>query len=430
MADQQPAAERVADPSSDSVEQQDEQLVPPQLLTLEAVQALMAAEPNEQFSMLPRVSPRGVDLATRQQMVQQLLPLLQSEYPDIRSRTATAISLFGEEGKVAIPDLLTLLSDTDKDAYRKTVWSIASQALARLGTDAIQPAMEMMPSAEGAEFFGITAIVSELGDTEEARATAPFYLEHLKSGPPHHRWASMYCLSKLGDTAKPAIPEYIKHLDDPNFNIKVIACRALAELGAESKAAVPKLVKLTQKQGNVLSTRTHAAMCLGAIGPLDNDVDLVSLLKKMIAEPNAFCQERGLIALGRLGKHAAEAGPFVNGLFDNEDFSQRPEAALALWKISGDAERPVEVLRPLITDLTYDFRALDALIEIGPAASAMADDVAALLETDDASMQLKAAEVLLSMGKAQHYADKLRKLPDLAPPEIAIRLDEIIATLE
>ena len=423
-----------SDPTSESAVTTEEAVEPPaipaQITSLEVVQAIASADPNDQFKLLPRVSPRGVDAATQVAMVKSLVPLLQSEYPDIRSRAATAIGLFGKQSEFAIPELLKLLDDTELDARRKFVWAVASQALAQIGTGAIKPAMAMMPSAQGSEFVGITAIVSELGAHEEARAMAPFYIEHLKSGPPHHRWATMYCLSKLGDHARPAIPEYIRCLNDPNFNIQVIACRALAALGPLAKDAFPKLVELTKKKGNVLSTRTHAAMCLGAIGLVSEEIDLIMLLEDMISEPNAFCQERGLIALGRLGKDAGRSAEFIEGLFERDDFSQRPEAALALWKVTGKAERSVELLRPMISDLTFEFRALDAIKTIGPQAAPLADEVVRRLETDDASLQLMVIEVLHSIGEARQHVDRIRAIAEQAPPDIAIQIDKIVSELE
>lgn len=403
--------------------------LPAQLASWEAVEMTIAAEPEQQFHLISKISPRGLDEATRVKMVAGLLPLLESTYPDIRARTATAISLFGKSGEQAIPALVKRLGDSEIDYRRRTVSATASAALARLGTVAIEPVMERIAEAEGIEFLGIVGVISDLGETDAARATAPFFLKHLKEGPPNHRWACMYCLSKLGDVAKPAMVDYIEHLDDRNFNMQVMACRALAELGPLAKPAVPRLVKLTGKKGNMLSTRTHAAMALGAIG-VDGDVELLPVFQAMIAEPNAFCQERGLIAIGRLGAVGKEAADAILALLAKQDFSQRPEAALALWQISGEAERSLNLMGPMITDLTYDFRTLTALQAMGEAAAPLEDLVAKRLDVDDASLQLMVAEVLSSMGKLGGHADRLRELADLAPPDIAVEMDALLAGLE
>ena len=83
-----------------------------------------------------------------------------------------------------------------------------------------------------------------------------------------------------------------------------------------------------------------------------------------------------------------------------------------------------------MSNMTYDLRALEVIQTIGPAAAEMADEVAKYLESEDASLQLMAAEALVAMGVAEKYLERLRTLPDQAPPDIAIELDSIIQGLE
>ncbi len=403
------------------------------LSPLEFVQKMAESDADGKFVMLPQVSPRGVDKETRAKMLELLAEELGDKYPDIRARAATAIGLFREDAVPYIPELLKLIGDPEQTISLHGVYVFASEALSEIGVESIEPVMEKMVGCDAIEYNGLAGVISELGEHEEARAKASVFVDLLKNGPRERRWPTMFCLSKLGEVAKPAIPEYIKNLDDKNFNVQVISCRALAVLGADSKDAVPKLLTLMEKDPkNLLSTRTHAAMCLGAIGPVDGPADeLIKKFESMIEEPNAFCQERGLIALGRLGELAKGSAGFVEGLLENKDFSQRPEAALAHWQITGEADKALAELEKRIDDHTYDTRVLKALESMGPAGVPMLDVLLSKLESNDSSLHLMIAEIMVAMGKegAAHVA-KIRPLADTAPPEIAIQLDDAIAKLE
>lgn len=263
---------------------------------------------------------------------------------------------------------------------------------------------------------------------EQAKSTAPAFIEILRYGPENRRWATMYTLAQFGDAAAAAIPDYIRNLDHEDFNIKVIACRALAKLGTDSKAAAPKLVKLMEK-GNILSARTHAAMCLGALGPIEG-IDSVELFKAMIQESNAFSQERGLIALGRLGEHAKEARPFVEDLLADNEFSQKPEAARTLWQITGEAKRPLEILMELIKNPTYDSRVYTVLEEMGPAAAPIAADLLGDLTSTDQSIRQTTLDIFAAMGPmASEYLDEIEASYENATPDTEVQIAKTLAKI-
>lgn len=410
------------------------------LVGLKRLQRIMDFDAESRWRMLATVSPRGIDKAERKEMVDILIKQLRHSYPDIRVQAANTLSLFGPDAAPAIPALMEGIGDIEQTVTQEMVWVQFSKTLAAIGpAEVLDPLMKELPRTLTPEtvkedgkyklrwgqpyrYLGVAGAIAEMG--EGAKSTAPTFIDILRNGPRGLRWSSMFTLSKLGDAALPAIPEYIANLDDKDFNIKVIACRALAELGPASKAAVPKLLELMEKP-NLLSTRTHAAMCLGAIGPTEG-VDLVQQFTDLISEPNAFSQERGLTALGRLGRHAENARSFVEEQLANGDFSQRPEAARTLWQITGTSERTLEILEELIDNPTYDLRVFDVLREMGPDAAAMSDHIAARLSGDDQSMLQDMIEILDRMGQAEsHRAQILATLPTAAP-DTTLLIDRVL----
>jgi HEAT repeat protein len=336
--------------------------------------------------------------------------------------------LFEGDAAPAVPALIKLIGDKEPTVTLEAVWVYVSKALASIGSEhVLEPLIAAIPESDRITYYGITATISEFG--AEAKSHAPVFIDLLKNGPENRRWVTMYTLSNFGDAALPAIPEYIKNLDHREFNFQVMACRALAKLGPASKEAVPKLVELTGKE-NMLSTRTHAAMCLGAIGPV-NGVDWIQIFTDMINEPNAFSQERGLIALGRLGRHAEKTRGFVEGLLKQEEFSQKPEAARTLWQITGENKPTLKILTKLIDNPTYDTRVHGILKEMGPDAAPVSKLLADKLKTDDQSLQQVLIGILVAMGPAaKEHVEAIRGALEGADPDTALFIDQALAKIE
>lgn len=415
------------------------------LVGVARLKRVLEFDAETRWGMLETVSPRGVDASERAEMVRLLAGQLKHDYPDIRAKVAEVLALFGADAAPAIPELMKLIDDTELTIERTGVWVYAGHTLASIGPAALDPLMNELPttlrweirrngdqfvaaSVGYSKYASIAAAIAEMG--EQAKSTAPAFIELLRDGPEDRSWATMFVLSKLGDAALPAIPLYIENLEHPDFNVKVIACRALAELGPASVDAVPKLLELLEKP-NVLSTRTHAAMCLGAMGPIPS-VDQIQIFTDMIQEPNAFSQERGLIALSRLGKHAANTESFLEELLEDRTFSQRPEVARTMWLVTGEVARPLEILETHLDDPTYDFRVRAVLSEMGQAAAPLSGRIAKQLATseeaqEDQALRRELIALLYSMGKVKEHQDVIKAAMNNAAPATEMLIDRVLA---
>ncbi len=382
---------------------------------------------DKRMAAIDALADSDLDAAQRAAVIDLLLKALDDEVPDIRAFAAEMIGQFGDEAKHAIPRLLEQAGDQGMTVELKGVWVSVSKALSAIGPAALQPMLDAIPESDRITYYAITGAIGESGD--QAKSAAPVLIERLRNGPENRRWATMFALSKLGEAAAPAIPDLIKQLDHENFNMQVIACRALAVHGPAAKPAVPKLLQLIDD--GILSARTHAAMCLGAIGPIEG-VDSVGILSKMAQEKNAFSQERAMIALGRLGSVARPAIALINELIEEEDFSPKPEAAKALWLVTGESERSLAVLTELIDSLTYDFRVMAVLTEMGPAAQSAAALVARKLADEDQGVRLLAVQTLGAMGPgaAPHLEALRRHLEDSDRDVVAAIHDAIAKIIE
>ena len=362
---------------------------------VEALRAkLRSDDPLERYRALQEASEPSQP-AERAAMVTLLIATLDDPVPDVRATAADALGFFGTEAQPAIPTLLSRLADDGVTLAARGVWTHMSQALGRIGPATIDPLLQKIEGSEVQVYSGIMGALAEM--KADARRVVPRLIELLRTVPEERRWATMYAMHAIGKDLEPAIPDLIAQLDHENFNLQVMACRTLSVIGPPAQAAAPKLVELTNER--LISTRTHAAMCLAALGPIEG-IDTIGILSNILHESNQISRERAMIGLASLGAAAKDALPIVDQALRDTEFFPQPEAARAWWKISGDADRAVARLKLLLDSPTYDIRALEILAELGPAALAAAEKLAPRLQDEDQGIRLLAAQVFAAMGPA------------------------------
>ena len=350
---------------------------------------------------------------------------LDDEIPDVRGFAAKAIGTFGPEAKAAIPKLIAKLSDQGITVSLEGVWVSFSQTLGRIGPAAIGP---MLAAIEGSDRLTYLGIMGALGEMKtEASGTVPTLIELLRTCPEDRRWATIYALCGIGAPSRPAVDDLVKQLDHEDFNIQCIACRALAEIGPPAKPAVPKLLHLIEN--GIVSSRGQAAICLGAIGPVEG-VDSVGILVQLLKANDQITRERAMIGLGHLGPAAIEAKPVVEQALNDPDFWPKPEAARTLWLISGDASQAVPKLVELMSSFNHDLRAMEVLAEIGPQAEDAADELARRLESEDQGIRLLAAKALRGIGPgAKQHLDALTARLQDSDPDVVEALHAAISAM-
>jgi HEAT repeat protein len=137
-----------------------------------------------------------------------------------------------------------------------------------------------------------------------------------------------------------------------------------------------------------------------------------------------------MIGLGTLGRHALEARHLIENLIETEEFSPKPEAAYALWLITGEKEKTLEVLMKYIDSPTYDFRVLPVLEAMGPEAAGVADELAKRLGDDDQGIRLLAVKALGAIGPAAApHLDALKIRRTDSEDDVVAAIDEAITKI-
>ena len=263
-----------------------------------------------------------------------------------------------------------------------------------------------LDSEDRKEFAAAAEMIHRLGDV--AIGSTPKLVALTRSQDPKRRLSGIYGLVTLKNSDASVIDAIEPFLDDPDFRLQVLACRAIVTIGPPAARLNGKLKTLVEK-GNV-SSRSHALIAIGAIGP-NKDFDVVELLAKHL---DAYLQpdrDRALIGLTLLGPHAAAAKGKVEALMNDEEKFVQCQAALALWKITGDAETSVKALVAMSKTNNLQYEALMAIYQMKADAVSAAKDVAEMLQNEDGSIRSLSAEILENLGSvAQPWQATLEKL--------------------
>jgi HEAT repeat protein len=153
----------------------------------------------------------------------------------------------------------------------------------------------------------------------------------------------------------------------PDGPFRADAAKALGNIGAESPAIVAELLRLLKEDADD-SVRTEAAHALGKIGERAETASRA--LAVVIGDPGNDDILRGEAtwALARVGPLAPGTAAALGAAIDDSSGHVGVRAAEALWKVSGDAGRPVLALVARLGDPAVRQAAAQALNRIGPGA--------------------------------------------------------------
>jgi len=117
------------------------------------------------------------------------------------------------------------------------------------------------------------------------------------------------------------------------------------------------------------------------------------------------------VSLGKLGPFAKEAAPALKAAAGNPRFAARVQAAMAVWRITGETQTANDVLLQEIQTPDAPWEAADAIGELGVQAREMVPRLTELLRAERAETRLHAASALGNIGPpAQAAIADLKRL--------------------
>ncbi|GIJ47624.1 hypothetical protein Val02_45100 [Virgisporangium aliadipatigenens] len=143
-----------------------------------------------------------------------------------------------------------------------------------------------------------------------------------------------------------------------------IVTQVLGDLGPLAVDALPDLRDALRYDNDYV--RLNAARAVYRVGDIVDEP--LAVLRADIVEDRA--RSRALEVLAEFGRHGAPLSDLLPPLFDSSDEWVSSRAAIAYWRVSGDAATAVPALLPHVVALPRGVAVVRCLAEIGPPAAA------------------------------------------------------------
>ncbi len=319
--------------------------------------------------------------------VEKLIEQLRSQNTLERIEAAVQFVNYPEHASSFVESLGLQLHDPSLE-----VREAAKFAFADLGEACVESTRSLLKRDDSKSFVLGCEIVRAIGPP--AKALLPLLAEHLNSEDAGRRKAAVYAMMPMGELVTPYVDQLAPLLKDDDFNTQIFSCRTIIGMREHARPLASHLLQLAET-GNV-STRSYAYWALGAIGPLD-DVDVVELLTSKLDTFLHPEKQRALKGLALLGPHAAAATDRIRQLTTDEDANVEPDAAFALWKVTGEAQPSVDVLVSLYDHPVHQIASLELLAEMGEAAKPAESFLIGLLQVPDESIREQAIKCLANI---------------------------------
>lgn len=220
----------------------------------------------------------------------------------------------------------------------------------------------------------------------------------LKSDSFVKRMSAMFIIEEVGPGAAALIPEIIPMFSSETPNERFAAARCLGAIGSNDEKVVKALIERFEK--GLPTERNRATISLVKMGDL-GDYDLLSVLLKRTKRFNVVEKEFAIRGLGMLGKDTPEVREAIKKEF--ESHSNSVYAAVAWWRLTGDAETSLAQLKKDLGSIDKDVAAIDACGTMGTDAAPLIDELIKIGSKkteggDEAGYRLYVMEALVKIG--------------------------------
>ena len=381
-----------------------------------AVAALVSAlqEADRQLSLtivdiLERMGPQA------EESVPALIEVLKQEnfsfhtHPLFLNRRAEVSDALISIGVAAVPKLIEVLNDTDKEVVYYAVWVLlnlgaeaqdAVPALCQILDDESERIREIVVSALNMIAAPIDlTVLGELKYMQQgqsvvsatpkrsnpAHAAVPYLIRRLNDESSQVRIKAAGALGNIGDPT--AVPALIDALQDKAEDVRGAAASALGDIGAPAKAAVPIMIKMLKNQNYL--TRSAILSGLGGIG----DPTATPALIDALDDYSAHVRRTAIVQLGRIRDPVETIVPALMKTLADSEAEVRLWGSLALSVIG---EPAIPALIEGLNDETVVVRrgTTHALIVMGAAAQAAVLALRKALKDNDKQVRLNAARAL------------------------------------
>jgi HEAT repeat protein len=311
--------------------------------------------------------------------------------PQAAKRVDAVLKLIHVEQQLStlVPALGKILVDNDE-----LVRIAAGIVLNKIGPKGAEHLRALIESENVSDNAIACSALKEMGG---ANLYLPQIRKWLTSVNSETRKLGLFALQGSKEGVLEVLQEVTDTLDDKDFNVACMACRVLVKLGPDGIDAIPKLIEL--RKTGIPSSRSWAAVALGAIGP-NTEFDTASYLAGTL---DAFVyqeKQRSLEGLALMGPEAISVADDVRDVMRDAQRRVMPEAAFALWRITGETDEPIKVLSEALDNPDIVDQTIVLVGKMGAAAKPLVGRISNALTTGEAGLQEAAAIALGEIGPA------------------------------
>ena len=275
---------------------------------------------------------------------------------DVRRAAAWALGQFSPPAREVISPLIQALRDPDdfsarqklgppltmsvRDRSRWSVQDFARESLSKIGSAAVPAVLELLKDPDRNQRSSAVWILSMMGS--EAKAAVPVLVETLQDKDLRLREDVAVCLGEIGPQAESAVPALRLALRDNSNRVRVCAARALTKIDPGNRDGVVTLIKeLPDEESGAGSWAEYALRTIGK----GRRHEVVALLK-------AFRNVDGKVARGAW---YVPVPSLIDALQDDEETS-RALAAEALGAYGSNAKTAIPALTTALRDTSPEVR--------------------------------------------------------------------------
>jgi HEAT repeat protein len=318
-----------------------------------------------------------------------------------RRDAADNLASAGKDGAAAVPKLVVLLADVEKEVRRASVRAL--EATGDGSAEAVNGLVGALQDSDWVVRRSAALALATLRTT--AIAAIPEIRKLLTVESVDIRNAALLALAGLAPDSKQALPDFIKALSDPDWKIRSEAAHALGNLGNDASEAVNQLaINLRDPDWRVAEQVVEALSRIG--------VPALPVLIEGLKATSVPVRWGSARALGTMGAGAIEAVPALAAALGDQVMQVQWASARALWAIGEQTDHQtdagtIQLMIQAMSDEDWVVRwaVARALGVIGdPSAATIVGALATGLADKDSRVCEAASFALEQMGPAAHEA--------------------------
>ncbi len=330
-----------------------------------------------------------------------LVELLDDSHPDIRWAAAGAMESFGLKAAVATPALIQLLDDPEP-----AVRASAASTLGKMGPVAVAALMQVLddPSLEK-QFNALKALAAH---GARAGVAVPRVTPLARNPNPELRAAAVLCIRRIaGDRDWPGETGWLTDPQEEVWPKAMTSAERMRGYPSLRRAIVEAALQVFREAVSDPEPVVRYEAVKGYADLGDAGVSGAEQVAPLLRDTEARIRRAAADALGLMGPGVGpEITPDLVSALADPDENVSWAVVQAIRNMGADAVSELAVVLEYGDPLLLT-GVLQAVIELGPTASATAPHILSYLSASDSQVRALAAEALGSVG-ADHAVDALR----------------------